>query len=115
MSSPIEVRRDGDHELCGYVAADDGGGHWLAMTIFGAPLGTSSTPDRAVEHVLAEGLAVLAERWTLRRPGEPDEIVCILEANPGEVTVALGYYATPDVPTLTITAAELANSTELTR
>jgi hypothetical protein len=35
-------------------------------------------------------------------------VVCIQEARPGAVTVALGYYSLPGVPTLTITAEELA-------
>ena len=59
--------------------------------------------------MLAEGLASLAERWTLRSgaSGE-EEVVCIQEANPGTVTVALGYYSLPGVPTQTITADEIS-------
>ena len=35
-------------------------------------------------------------------------MVCIQEAHPGAVTVARGYYSLPGVPTLTITADQLA-------
>jgi hypothetical protein len=63
----------------------------------------------AVDQVLSEGLASLTERWTLRaRDGGDAEVVLIQEANATEVTVALGYYSLPGVPTLTITAAQLA-------
>ena len=38
-----------------------------------------------------------------------EEVVCIQEANPTTVTVARGYYSMPGVPTLTITAQQLAS------
>jgi hypothetical protein len=104
-----EVRRSGDGELCGHVAS--GGGRWRALTVFGAVLGEHDGRDAAVDQVLADGLASLAERWTLRDgdgDGE-DEVVCIVEANASKMTVARGYYALPGVPMLTITAAQLAS------
>jgi hypothetical protein len=77
--------------------------------VFGAVLGHHEVRDGAVEQVLAEGLSSLSERWTLRRARVAEnEVVCIQEARPGAVTVALGYYSLPGVPTLTITAEELA-------
>ena len=80
------------------------------MTVFGAVLGRHSTRAAAVDQVLADGLASLAGRWTLRRgDGGDEEIVCIQEANPSSVKLALGYYSLPGVPTLTITAAQLAS------
>ena len=80
------------------------------MTVFGAVLGEHDGRRDAVDQVLTEGLPSLAERWMLRRrDGGEEEIVCIQEANPSSVTVALGYYALPGVPTLTITAAQLAS------
>jgi hypothetical protein len=36
-------------------------------------------------------------------------VVCIQEANPGAVSVARGSYSMPGVPTLTITATEIAS------
>jgi hypothetical protein len=102
-----EVRRPGDNELCGHVTATEGS--WSALVVFGAVLGHHPTRDDAVAHVLSEGLASLAERWRLRRSdGSLDEVVCIQEANTHTVTVALGYYSMPGVPTLTITASEIA-------
>lgn len=103
-----EVRREDDDELCGHVERRDG--RWLSLTVFGGVLGTHVDRDEAHEHVLRDGLASMAERWTLRNgtTGE-EEIVCIQEANPLTVRMALGYYSMPGVPTLTITTAQLAS------
>lgn len=102
-----EVRRPGDGELCGHVEMRDG--DWIALVVFGAALGRHPTQEAAVAQVLAEGLSSLAERWTLQRSdGSVDEVVCIQEANAQTATVALGSYTFPGVPTLTITASEIA-------
>lgn len=101
-----EVRRDHDGELCGHVARIDD--EWCALAVFGAVLGLHDDRDAAVQQLLIEGLACLAERWTLRDGTTgADEIVCIQEANPASVTLALGYYSMPGVPTLTVTRDEL--------
>ena len=102
----MEVRRD-DGELCGHV--DEVDGTWAARTVFGAVLGTHDGQQAAVDQVLGEGLASLTARWTLRNgaTGE-EEVVCIQEANPARVTVALGYYSLPGVPSRTITVDQLA-------
>ncbi len=77
--------------------------------MFGAPLGHHETHDGAVVQVLSDGLSSLVERWTLRNGSTGDEeVVCIVEAHPGEVTVARDYYALPGVPRLTVTAEQLA-------
>ena len=102
-----EVTRPGDGELCGQVDQRDG--QWRALTVFGAELGRHDRREDAAEQVLTEGLASLAERWTLHHRDGEDEVVCIQEANATTVTVARGYYAMPGVPTLTITAAQLAD------
>jgi hypothetical protein len=104
----MEVRRASDDELCGRVEEREG--EWCALTVFGAVLGRHGVRQDAVDQVLTEGLACLSERWTLRRGDSGDEgVVCIQEANPAAVTVALGYYSLPGVPTLTITAAQLSS------
>lgn len=101
-----EVRRPDDEELCGLV--EHRGGRWCAMTVFGAVLGSHDRREDARDQVLGEGLASLADRWTLRHGGTGDEeVVCILEANAAQVVVARGYYATPDVPTLTLTLEQI--------
>jgi hypothetical protein len=100
-------RRPGDDELCGHVDLADGS--WLALVVFGAVLGRHPTREDAVAHVLSEGLSSLAERWTLRcGDGGADEVVCIQEASAQTVTLALGHYSMPGVPTLTIRASEIA-------
>jgi hypothetical protein len=104
-----EVRRSSDGELCGHVDFHDGS--WVALVVFGAVLGRHSTRDEAIEQVVSEGLAALGERWTLRRTDDTDEVVCILEANEHAVTLALGYYSMPGVPTLTVTREELGAGT----
>jgi hypothetical protein len=102
-----EVRRPSDGELCGHV--EERSGQWCALTVFGAVLGGHELRGDAVDQVLTEGLASLSERWTLRRgDSRVEEVVCIQEANPAAVKVARGYYSLPGVPTLTITAAQLA-------
>lgn len=101
------VRRHEDGELCGHVERHDG--RWCALTVFGAVLGDHDQRDAAVDQVLDEGLSSLSERWTLRNgTSEDEEVVCIQEARPGSVTVARGYSSMPGVPTLTITAEQLA-------
>lgn len=102
----VEVRR-ADGELCGFVV--ERARHWQALTVFGGPLGDHPDGGAAEDQVLAEGLAALTERWLLV-DGETgtEEVVCIVEAHPGEVTLALGHYSMPGVPTRTLTAAELA-------
>jgi hypothetical protein len=101
------VRRASDGELCGYVDQRDG--QWHACTVFGAVLGRHDDRASAVDHVLADGLASLAERWTLRGRDGDEEVVCIQEVDDRAVTVALGYYSMPGVPTLTITMDQIAS------
>jgi hypothetical protein len=100
------VRRESDGELCGHVAQSDDG-RWLALTVFGAALGAHDDRQAAIDQVSSEGLASLAERWTLRGGDGEQQIVCIQEANADSVTVALDYYSLPGVPTLTITRDEI--------
>ncbi len=104
----IEVRRIEDNELCGYV--DLGGREWHALTIFGGRLGTHDRRDDAEHQVLDVGLASLAERWTLIDTASGEEhVVCIQQASPSSVTLALGYYSLPGVPTRTLSVSELAD------
>ena len=108
----IEVRRDEDGELCGYVDQTEDG--WRSISVFGGTL--AALPDRAAAtaHVLERGLASLAEHWWLRdRPDGEWRVVCIQEASPSSVRVALDYYSMPGVPTLTIERAELGSRFDL--
>lgn len=110
-----EIRRAEDGELCGLVVERDG--RWEACTVFGGVLGTHDDRAGARDQVLADGLASLAERWTLRdgRTGD-EELACIVEASTDAVTVVLAYAPEPGAPTRTITAADLAAGTwSLTR
>jgi hypothetical protein len=100
------VNRTEDDELCGFV--DDRHDGWHALTVFGASLGVHPTRPDAEGHVLQEGLASLMERWILTDDdGSTEEIVCIQEAHPDQITVVLGYYALPGVPTMRIDRTEL--------
>lgn len=104
----IEVRRDHDGELCGFVHRSDHG--WDALTVFGGVLGTHETQLKAHDEVLAIGLASLAERWWYREAPSADwQVVCIQEASPRSVRLALDYYSMPGVPTVTLTTEQLAS------
>jgi hypothetical protein len=98
------VNRPEDDELCGFV--DDRPDGWHALTVFGASLGVHPTRLDAEKRVVNEGLAALMERWILT-DGSTEEIVCIQEAHPDAITVVVGYYALPGVPTMRIDRAEL--------
>lgn len=103
-----EVRRPADDELCGHV--EQRGIRWYALTVFGAVIGDHERREAAVEQVRSDGLASLADRWTLRHPATGDEeIVCIQEANTVEVTLAVGYYSLPGVPIMVVSADQLAS------
>lgn len=95
-----QVRRD-DGELCGHVTTT--GDVWEARVVFGAVIGRHATRDAAVAQVLDEGLASLSRHWHYRA-SDADEwaIVCIQEASPRSVRIALDYYALPGVPTLVV-------------
>ena len=104
----IEVRRAEDNELCGYV--NDRGDEWHTVTIFGGRLGSYDRRDDAERHVLDVGLASLAERWTLIDAASGEEqVVCIQQVSPSSVTLALGYYSLPGVPTRTIARGDLVS------
>jgi hypothetical protein len=95
-----QVRRD-DGELCGHVTTT--GDAWEARVVFGAVIGRHATRDAAVAQVLADGLASLARHWHYRAADADEwEIVCIQEAHPHSVRIALGYYSLPGVPTVVV-------------
>jgi hypothetical protein len=103
----IEVRRS-DGELCGFVAERDG--RWAALTVFGVSLREWDAAADARSDVLANGLAVLAERWTLTDAvSGVSQVACVQQASPAEVTLALDYFSLPGVPTITITAHDLTS------
>jgi hypothetical protein len=100
-----EVRRD-DGELCGYV--EQRGEQWQALTVFGAQLGVTCDSDAARNLVLTRGLASLAKRWELRARCEDTwQTVCIQEAGTHRITLALGYYSLPGVPTREIAIEDI--------
>lgn len=95
-----------DGELCGFVrTAADG---WHALTVFGGVLAHTDDEHEAEQRVRERGLASLAERWTMidHATGE-EETVLIQEASPAGVTVAIGFYSLPGVPTRRIARSEL--------
>jgi hypothetical protein len=102
----LEVRRPDDDELCGFIAQH--GGRWRSMAVFGGLLGVHDNEGDATRQVLDAGLASLADRWTLvdGATGE-EQVVCVQEASPSTVTLALDHYSLPGVPTLTLARREL--------
>ena len=89
-------------------------GRWQSLAVFGGLLGEHATFDDAAHQVLDEGLASLAERWMFRAdPSEEWQVVCIQEASPTSVRLALDYYSMPGVPTLTLTRDDLSGGAQL--
>ena len=102
----IEVRRD-DGELCGYVRqADD---EWRAADRLrgGARLARLATRRRRPGARARAGVARRAVAGSRRTEEAQAEIVCIQEADPTGVTLALGYYSLPGVPTMRVTRSQL--------
>lgn len=85
MTAPVACHRD-DGELVGFLTPVDGG--WVPTTVFGYPLGEAADRDSAEDLLLAVGLSVLADRWSLF-DGDVWLDAMILEARPDEVTVAI--------------------------
>jgi hypothetical protein len=102
-----EIRRD-DGELCGFVV--DVSGRWAALAVFGSTLAEYDSEEAARHHVAERGLAALADRWTLIDGASgAEQVVCIQQANPVEVSVALGYYSLPGVESLAISSDEITS------
>jgi hypothetical protein len=108
-----EVRRAEDGELLGSVV-ETTDGRWAAWTVFGGVLGVRSTSAEARALVGSEGLASLARRWWYRPPSGDWTVVLIQEAWPGRARLVEGVYALPGMPTIEITAADLAAGHDLT-
>lgn len=108
----IEIRRPEDDELCGFIESSDD--LWHALTVFGGRLQAFDDQESARNHVLANGLPSLAERWWYRESPDCDwQVVCIQEASPESIRLALDYYPGPGVPTITIAPRDLLGPREL--
>jgi hypothetical protein len=108
----IEVRRESDGELCGHVRPL--GDRWQALTVFGGDLGILGHQKEAEARVHQVGLSSLAERWWYRADESADwQVVCVQEASPHSVRLALDYYSMPGVPTVTVTREELESGVSL--
>ncbi|MDO9484712.1 MAG: hypothetical protein Q7K25_01415 [Actinomycetota bacterium] len=107
------VRRPEDGELCGFISGE--GQTWTPRAIFGGPLAKPTDRASAEELVRSTGLAALSEHWNYRESPAADwEPALIIEANPQSVTLALGYYSLPGVPTVTL-SSELIVAQQLLR
>lgn len=108
----IEVRRELDNELCGFVLESILG--WKSLTVFGGLLGIHPARDLAETHVLDVGLASLSSHWYFRSSAHEEwQICCIQEASPTSVTIALDYYSMPGVPILQLNAEDFDKGAEL--
>ena len=113
MDAWVEVRREADGELLGYVRPEPDG-RWAALTVFGGVLAAVDTRQEATALVERRGLAALAERWHHRRRGTDDwRIVLVAEAWPGRARLVEGWYSLPGSATFELTAADLAAGDEL--
>lgn len=108
----IEVRRESDNELCGFVV--ESGQGWNSLTVFGGLLEIHPSQKLAETHVLDVGLASLSSHWYFRSSAHDDwQICCIQEASPSSVTIALDYYSMPGVPIVKLNAEDFAQGAEL--
>jgi len=88
------VYRGDDGEHVGYVAPSPGD-RWQALTVFGYPLGGPAAFDDSVALLEAEGLAVLADRWSVKHGG--DWFACrLVETSPAEVVVQIDDFGSED-------------------
>ncbi len=100
------IIRVDDGELCGWVR--ETAAACEALTVFGGRLEFCASRTDAELVVRERGLASLMERWTLTDSSTGERQVALLqEATPDAVTVVLGYYSLPGVPTLRIDRADL--------
>ena len=106
----FEVRRVDDGELCGHVRGF--AQTWQALTVFGGVLAEFATRSEAETCVLDRGLSSLAEHWLYLNGGEW-QVVCIQEASPQSVRIALDYYSLPGVATATLTRSEASERLRL--
>lgn len=106
----FEVRRVDDGELCGHVR--EFAQTWQALTVFGGVLAEFATRSEAETCVLDRGLSSLAEHWLYLNGGEW-QVVCIQEASPQSVRIALDYYSLPGVATATLTRSEASERLRL--
>ncbi|MEV6911128.1 hypothetical protein [Amycolatopsis sp. NPDC051071] len=88
------VYRDDDGEHVGYVAPSSND-RWQALTVFGYPLGGPAAFDDSVALLEAEGLAVLADRWSVKH-GD-DWFTCrLVETSPEAVVVQINDFGAED-------------------
>lgn len=106
----FEVRRVDDGELCGHVR--EFAQTWQALTVFGGVLAEFATRSEAETCVLDRGLSSLAEHWLYLNGGEW-QVVCIQEASPQSVRIALDFYSLPGVATATLTRSEASERLRL--
>ncbi len=83
--------------------------------MFGGVLGVRDTAAQAQALVESDGLASLARRWFYRpSPGDDWEVVVIQEAWPDRAVVVLGPYALAGMPTVEVSAGDLAAGVGMT-
>ncbi len=88
------VYRADDGEHVGYVVPSDTA-RWQALTVFGYPLGGPAAFDDSVALLEAEGLAVLADRWSVHHDGA--WYICrLVETSPDEVVVQINDFGSAD-------------------
>ncbi|WP_410647379.1 hypothetical protein [Amycolatopsis sp. cmx-4-54] len=88
------VYRAEDGEHVGYVVPAPET-RWQALTVFGYPLGGPAAFDDSVALLEAEGLAILAERWSVKQ-GD-DWVGCrLVETSPEAVVVQIDDFGAED-------------------
>ena len=96
MSHGLEVIRDTDSALLGYVREADGD-RWSPLTVFGYPLGPDAEFHDAWDTVERRGLACLADRWEFRDADGQWYACAIQEATTERVRFSIVDFGHPEV------------------
>lgn len=96
MTEQQTVYRAEDGEHVGYVVpAGNTTTHWQPLTVFGYPLGGPAAFDDSVALLEAEGLSVLADRWSVKH-GDEWFSCRVIETSPDEVVVQIDDFGADD-------------------
>ncbi|MFD1047836.1 hypothetical protein ACFQ1S_21005 [Kibdelosporangium lantanae] len=82
--SVMEIRREDDDELLGYLVPV--GADWQPTTVFHAPLADPTSEEEAEDILRREGLTALSDPWWVEEAGEWRE-VRLQEAEPYRIRV----------------------------
>ncbi|WP_189060933.1 hypothetical protein [Longimycelium tulufanense] len=101
-TAPVEVRRQEDGALLGYVRPA-GGHRWQPLTVFGYALGGTDTREAATAVVQRRGLVALTGTWQYRDPNDRCWYDCqLVEASATRIRVCITDPNNPEYGTTVV-------------